>query len=77
MFRITQVQHTFSAKGATTQLSLHSDCQNSIPRGTEDFYSVIIRATSPDFQDRTFASLKVGGDFDIGLTILAKDYPSS
>lgn len=74
--RITEVQHTFTPRGAITQLSLCDDLKNSVirPNASSDSYNTIIQCVNPDFQSRTLASLKTGGDFDPDLTVIAKDY---
>jgi hypothetical protein len=74
-FRITEARHSFTKNGVFTSLSLTDDLLNSIPIDTMDPYSTTIRAVNPDYQTRTYASLKVsGGDFDLGLLLLTKDY---
>lgn len=75
-FRIVEVVHNFSTRGATTTLSLTDDLTNSISIGPADSYSTIIRVNTPDFQTKTMASLKATKEFDIDLIVLAKDYPS-
>ena len=66
-FRITEVMHNFGAEqgiGAFTRLQLADDLRNSIVRG-EDEYSRIVRALSPDFQNKTYASLFATAEWDI------------
>jgi hypothetical protein len=76
-FRITEVIHSFATGGAFTRLALIDDLVNSIPLDTQDPYTQIIRATNPDYQTRTYGSLKVGGgDFSIWSIVILKDYPS-
>jgi hypothetical protein len=77
LFRITEVKHLFLITGALTQLTLIDDLKNSIPINTVDPYSITMRCINPDYQTRTYASLKSGGDiFNIDLIPISKDYPS-
>jgi hypothetical protein len=73
-FRIIEVQHTFSTAGALTTLTLVDDLKNSISIGPVDSYSALIRSVSPDFQNKTLASVLATAELDPDLTILAKDY---
>jgi hypothetical protein len=75
-FRFVEVKHVFIKDGAITVLNVNSDLKNSLPRGGLDPYSALMRAVNPDFQTKTLASLRTGAEFDIGLQVLAKDYPS-
>lgn len=75
-FRITEVQHNFVIKAATTSLTLIDDLLNSIPIDTTDPYSIVMRAVNPDYQSRTYASLKTGGDFNSRQKPISKDYTS-
>jgi hypothetical protein len=75
-FRITEVMHNFGAEqgiGAFTRLQLADDLRNSIVRG-EDEYSRIVRALSPDFQNKTYASLFATAEWDIFSPQLGKGY---
>ena len=74
-FRITSVLHSFTRRGAFTNLELTNDLKNSIPINTTDPYTVVIRAISPDYQDKTLASLKTAGDFIADQIPISKDYP--
>ena len=74
--RITEVEHRIDKTGAYTILTLTDDMWNSIPINTSDPYSIVVRATNPDFQSKTYASVRTGEDFDISLTPITKDYPS-
>lgn len=76
-FRITEVRHNFIPTGATTLLKLVDDLKNSIPIDTMDPYSITMRAINPDYQTRTYASLKTGGDFISQQIPISKDYPTS
>jgi hypothetical protein len=73
--RIIEVLHSFSTAGALTILTLVDDLVNSISQGPTELYSAIIKAVSPDCQDRTLGSLK-SKDINIELEVLEKDYPS-
>ena len=74
-FRITEAKHTFTREGAITTLSLIDDLYNSIPINTVDPYSIVMRAINPDYQTRTYGSLKIsGGDFDANMKPITKDY---
>ena len=75
-FRITEVQHNFIVSGAASLLKLVDDLLNSIPIDTMDPYSITMRAINPDFQTRTYASLKTGGDFIASQKPISKDYTS-
>lgn len=75
-FRIVECEHRFTRDGGLTILGLVDDLQNSIPLRPTDPYTITMRAISPDFQTKTLASLRTGGDFDVGLLVIAKDYPS-
>jgi hypothetical protein len=75
-FRITEVQHNFVIKATTTALTLTDDLLNSIPIDTTDPYTIVMRAINPDYQSRTYASLKTGGDFNSRQKPISKDYTS-
>ena len=75
-FRITEVMHEFTEDMAATTLMLTNDFINSCPIDTKGSYSVLMRTVIPDFQNRTMGSLKSGGDFNLGLTPIVRDYPS-
>lgn len=76
LFRITEVKHSFIIQGATTLLKLVDDLVNSIPIDTMDPYTITMRAINPDYQTRTYASLKTSGDFVTLQKPISKDYPS-
>jgi hypothetical protein len=75
-FRITEVMHEFTTGMAATTLTLTNDFVNSCPLDTKGSYSVLIRTIIPDFQNKTMGSLKSGGDFNLGLRPIIRDYPS-
>jgi hypothetical protein len=72
--RITKVTHNYSSKGAYTTLTLTSDLTSSLSVDTKDNYTVLMRAVTPDFQSKTFGSLKSDNSFDLGLPIISRDY---
>ena len=74
-FRITIVLHTFTRMGAFTVLTLTNDLKNSIPINSIDPYTMVMRALNPDYQTRTYASLKAGGIFFADQAPISKDYP--
>ena len=76
-FRITEHALNFAVKGVISLLKLTDDLLNSIPIDTRDPYTVVMRAINPDYQTRTYASLKTGGDFTAQQIPVSKDYPSS
>ena len=73
-FRITQVQHNFVVQGAVSLIKVVDDLFNSIPIDTMEPYTVIMRAVNPDYQTKTFASLKTGGDFITNQKPISKEY---
>jgi hypothetical protein len=74
-FRIVELRFIFSKKGAAVELSLTDDIWNSVPLNTSSEFNKIVKMTDPDYQTRTYASLKSGSDFDYLLNnILVKDY---
>ena len=76
-FRITKVTHLFGGKtGALTKLSLTDDLTSSLTVDTSNVYTTLMRKVNPDFQSRTFGSLKSNADFDLGLPILSLDCTS-
>ena len=75
-FRITEVMHEFTTGMAATTLTLTNDFVNSCSIDTQGSYSVLMRTTNPDFQTKTLGSLKSGGDFNLGLKPIIRDYPS-
>ena len=74
-FRITSVLHNFTRRGAFTNLELTNDLKNSIPINTSDPYTVVMRAINPDYQTKTLASIKTGGDFVADQVPISRDYP--
>ena len=74
-FRITSVLHSFTRRGAFTNLELTNDLKNSIPINTSDPYTVVMRAINPDYQTKTLASIKTGGDFVADQVPISRDYP--
>jgi len=75
-FRITSVLHSFTRRGAFTNLELTNDLKNSIPINTSDPYTVVMRAINPDYQTKTLASIKTGGDFVADQVPISRDYPN-
>ena len=75
-FRITKVTHLFDKSGAVTKLSLTDDLTSSLSVDTTDVYTTLTRSLNPDFQSKTFGSIKSNADFDLGLPIIARDYSS-
>ena len=74
-FRVKEVDHKITAEaGAITTLKLTDDLWNSMPVDTTDPYSLLFRSISPDFQTKTFASLRTGSDYDCQLYVVSKDY---
>lgn len=71
--RITELKPQVTVKGAVMDVTLTDDLSNSYPLGPNDLYSVIMKATNPDFQDRDRGSLKAG-NIDIEQTVLVKAY---
>jgi hypothetical protein len=74
--RITSVRHHFGMDGAKSFLDLTDDVKNSRAMGLADAYELLLKATSPQFQDRILGSL-VSGDLDVTATILEKPYDTS
>jgi hypothetical protein len=62
--------------GAKSFLDLTDDVKNSRAMGLADAYELLLKATSPQFQDRILGSL-VSGDLDVTATILEKPYDTS
>ena len=73
-FRITKASHSFSSMQAITILTLTTDLSSSLVVDTSGVYEATMRAFNPDFQSKTYGSLKSGSDFDLGLPIIATDY---
>ena len=75
--RITTVKHHFDVKsGAFSFLDLTDDVKNSRGIGPADAYEMLMKATSPQFQDRVFGSL-ITGDLNVAQAILGKNYDTS
>ena len=76
-FRITEVRHDFTIQGAFTLLTLTDDLYNSIPINSIDPYSQVMRAINPDYQTRTYASLKISdGDFTADMKPITSPLPT-
>lgn len=73
-FRITMVVHNFSTSAATSELELVDDLLNPFSIGPVDAFSAVVRAVNPQFQTKALASLMATKEWDIELTVLAKDY---
>jgi hypothetical protein len=74
--RIPVVRHHLGRDGAKSFLDLTDDVKNSRAVGVTDAYEMLMKATSPQFQDRIFGSL-ISGDVDVAMTILEKPYDTS
>lgn len=74
-FRITQVKHTFTKEpiGGITTLELTNDVLNGYPLSPMNSRNILLRAVTPDFQDRNAGSIKAH-EVDLLQTILEENY---
>jgi hypothetical protein len=72
-FRVLEVHHTLTVDGAGTRLVVTDDILNGVARSPTSSYNALLRAVSPDFQDRNASSLKAR-DIDLLQTILETNY---
>jgi len=71
--RITEHHLSFTTMGLQSYLSLTDDLLNSNVLSPYTAFNIILKAVSPEFQNRQIGSIKVG-DIDITIPILEKTY---